>query len=254
MQPETLDLSHYVDDKLVDRVLDMFGTPAQVMDLLKCVFWFAFLVPIAAFLYLKATGVVGIWSWVALVYAGLAGLFLGTIAAALWFARSIVAKSLALATLTAERSRLAVSDMRKVESGTMVVPSSGQLVVQMYEQVILPTLEHVIGEKFTYLKTPVLFLYRNSIGRIIRFALARLVVGVTSEERKGELATEVMDEMNAQQSMLAGLEEDVIRIEDFLRKADASFFNRAVLAPFVILFGVLAGLIVLPILIVGWAV
>ena len=97
-----------------------------------------------------------------------------------------------------DSSKLAALDFAAMRSGDVEIPSGKEIVTGMYEQVIMPSIEEVVSEGFGFLGTPILWMYRKTIGGAVnRLLIASHVKehGITDERTSAaELNTEEVDQ------------------------------------------------------------
>lgn len=74
-------------------------------------------------------------------------------------------------------------DYERLQSGAMRLPSGGELVEQVYGDVVMPVIERVVSETFGFLASPLLWTYRRTIGSAVRYLVKRV-------DRTQELAHE----------------------------------------------------------------
>jgi len=246
--PPKLDLSKYADEELIDRLMDLIDIPDQLSQMLKRFLVVLVLAPFATAFYLKAFGVAGAWWWAGFGYALVMGLGIGMLAAFLWWFRNVTEQCLGIAQLSAERSRMAVDDVRALEDGELMLPSGEELLIQTCEEVLMPALEKTLARSFGFLSTPVLFIYRHTVGRILRFAIARTVAKMTSSESKAQGVQDLRTGLALEADNLERLDREVRLVEAFLQRVDQAT-GKWVLAPAVIAFRVIAGLILFPLLV-----
>ena len=166
-----LDLSKYQTSELVAQITELISIPSMFGRVILTTFLFALLVVFTCaviFFYSQLSGV----GWVlgcayALVLGFLFGVLLGVLRA--------VSKALgnieAILSLVLTIAKSAAEDYDRLQTGTARMPTGGELVEQVYEEVLLPSLEQAVAGAFWILSRPLLWIYRRTIGRSVRWMI-----------------------------------------------------------------------------------
>ena len=103
----------------------------------------------------------------------------------------------------------AAKDSEDLKSGQGKMPGGGKMVEEVYEQVALPVMEKVVGERFKFLGKPVFWLYR----RTICVAVRKLIKLTQKKRDEEEVLSRELEEA------IEGMGEDRGRIVRFSRRA-----------------------------------
>ncbi len=208
-QKTKLDLSKYRSPELVDRIVELISIPKAIFK----IFCFAILGAVAFLVVgcLVFWGTdVSIWVRVLLV-AGftLIGFLCGGLFAIVWLIQNALTNIEGVLTIMLDTTRLAAGDYSNVRSGETELPSSGELFQQSYEQILAPSLETATKKAFGFLSRPMLWIYRRSIGSIVKNVIRR----VSSEKIDDTIQS------TATTSKLAGTEQYSTQVESFAERA-----------------------------------
>lgn len=105
----------------------------------------------------------------------------------------------AIVDLLLETTKRVSQDIRNVRSGEAEMPTAKELVKGVYLEIFLPSLEQVVADQLWILAKPALFLYRLTLGRLMR-----LVIRILPDKTLSGMSEEELEQAHA--SMSAGLE------------------------------------------------
>lgn len=88
--------------------------------------------------------------------------------------------------LTLQTSLAVSHDYQSIQSGEKEMPSAADIVAHVYDGVILPTIESTVSNSLGFVGTPLLWIYRYTIGKGVRFLIIRMKTGsLTDDEQAG---------------------------------------------------------------------
>ena len=61
------------------------------------------------------------------------------------------------------------TDYEQIQTDKQRLPSGGELVEQVYDGVVMPVIEQVVAGAFGFIGTPLLWIYRRTIGSAVRY-------------------------------------------------------------------------------------
>ena len=130
------------------------------------------------FSFLPTDNLSGILVILAYVYAVFIGLVLGGCVGILRVFWTALRSVEAVLNILLEITGYAAADYERVQSGQAKMPTGGELMQQVYEEVISPAIAKAISGSFGWLGIPILWLYRRTLG----FAVS-LVIQAVSRRR-----------------------------------------------------------------------
>ncbi len=170
--PEKIDYAKYHQPQLIDSLDQLLDIRANAKRFVVCVFLVGVLI-FAAIYFLH--GQVQAWVWYLLAaWGAAAGLWLGVFAALLDFVNRSFANMTRVVDLLLDLTQQVARDVAAVRTGEAKMPTSQQLIKGTYSEVVLPAVEHVVARQLGFLKRPVLFVYRVTLGRLVRWSIKRL--------------------------------------------------------------------------------
>ena len=91
------------------------------------------------------------------------------------------------------------SDIASLGTGSTTLPSARKLIEGVYGDVLLPTVEQVVAKSLGWIGTPVLFAYKLTLGRVVRFAIKCVpdTAFAADEDQLNERAQQVMAELES---------------------------------------------------------
>lgn len=170
---EKIDLSKYRSAELVGNFVELISIPkAATKIFLSMLAVIALVALLFCGLYLYSGIAIGWWVLLVvygLIVGGVGGLLCGilrVIHQALNNIESILAIVLKITSQAAD-------DYGDLSTGSRRMPSGGELMEQAYEEIILPSLEEAVGKAFGFLRRPMLWAYRRTIGSAVRFVIKK---------------------------------------------------------------------------------
>lgn len=216
--PVKLDFAKYRSDEIVESLAELIGVPGRVMRIVRTAALTITLTVIACFLIrvyselaLIPSLAICAYSLVASVYFGVSLGILRVISKALQNIESILQ-------IVLNTTDKVAQDYDQARTGQLQLPSSGELVEQVYGKVMVPALERAVARSFYFLSMPILWVYHRTIGS----AVHRIVVHVNqslSAEAAGEKP------LSEQSVNPEKVESDVERVRIFTRKATETTGN-----------------------------
>jgi hypothetical protein len=180
-QVQTIDFSKYRTDELFEQVSEILN-PGAIAWKIFC--WVAFwlLVTCAAAVALFAWQVHWSWLLVSIPLSMLFGLLGGLLFGVARAIRSAIDRFSQLLSLIMQIVQHVVVDCRDLKTGKQQLPSRSELVYAVYAQVMLPTIEKVVCNRFGFLAKPFFWAYRLTLGRLVRVFIKQDVEQKTEEE------------------------------------------------------------------------
>ena len=181
-----IDLTRYKTKELASTVAEMLAVPASIRIVLGTTFYAIILVLIANSL-LYAIGNPSLIPWLlSTIYALVIALALGFVLGLIRVAGLLVSRSERVLQLTLETSYQVALDYRAVRSGGSRMPTSTEIVEHVYDGVVLPAMEASVAKSFGIVGTPLLWIYRRTIGGCVRFLITRMkTTSLTADEQNG---------------------------------------------------------------------
>ena len=180
-----IDLAKYRTDELASKVAEILSVPASIRTVMKTTL-FAILLLIVANSLLYAAGNRALFPWlVSSLYALVIATVLGFILGLIRVARLLALRSEGLLQLTLKTSNEVAIDYQSVRSGERQMPAATEIVEHVYDGVVLPAMESAVTNSFGFVGTPLLWVYRRTIGGFIRFVIKRMKTdSLTDEDRR----------------------------------------------------------------------
>ena len=187
-----IDLSSYRTGHLVERLTDLISVPSTLRKIVVTMFVFAVIV--VAFVYWAvglSTMSLAPYSLV-LGYSISASLVLGVLFGIVRVIAIAMRHVEEILNIILDITGQAAGDYERLQSGEARMPSAGELIQQVYEEVVLPAMEKAVVGAFGFIGRPVVWMYRRSLGAAVRTMLSQVAkIKLTSEtERKLEDSTE----------------------------------------------------------------
>lgn len=171
--PAELDLTSYRSEDLVAHLVDVVSVPGAVRKVLSTAAVATVLAAIACGL-LRGMADLALLPWLAIsVYALVACVVLGFALGLLRVVRSALAGVQGVLETSLDITTRAARDYQQLGAGRMKLPPGEQLFAQVHEQVLLPSLERAVSRSFGPLSTPLLWLYRRTLGSAVNWVIRR---------------------------------------------------------------------------------
>jgi hypothetical protein len=116
-----------------------------------------------------------------------AGVIFGLILGVLRIINSAMKNIESILTIVLEITGKAATEYEQIQAGTIRLPSGGELVEQVYDNIVLPVMERAVARTFGVLGTPLLWTYRRTIGSAVRYLVKRVNCAKTATEGEQDL-------------------------------------------------------------------
>lgn len=240
-----IDLSRYKTKELASAVAEILAVPESIRIVLGTTFYAILLLSIAnSSVY--AIGNAGLVPWLlSTIYALVIALALGFLLGLMRVAGLMVSRSERVLQLTLETSQQVSSDYRAVLSGGSRMPTSTEIVEHVYDGVVLPAMEASVAKSFGIVGTPLLWIYRRTIGGCVRFLITRMKAASLTADELNDIEREAV-------GLMSDIAESQLQIETSLQKAQSytayagSMLRRMLLYPIQLIFLLVALVAVVP--------
>lgn len=207
-----LDLSQYRTGPLVERLVEVISLPLALLRVVLTMVVLAIAMPIACYLVLPMEDFSTMMSAGAylysIVFGFVLGLLLGIVRVVAIAMRSVEEVLNIILQLTAQ----AAGDYEHLQSGSKRMPSGGELMQQVYDEVALPAMEKAAGKAFSFLGAPIFWVYRRTLGSAVRFVITSVAGKESDEQENDKIST-------AAESGLAAVAKYSDRIQRFTSAA-----------------------------------
>ena len=173
-----VDLSKYRSGALAEQLTNIISIPSAFRRVVLTMFCIGLAAPVLCSIFLPTDNLSGILVILAYVYAVFIGLVLGGCVGILRVFWTALRSVEAVLNILLEITGYAAADYERVQSGQAKMPTGGELMQQVYEEVISPAIAKAISGSFGWLGIPILWLYRRTLG----FAVS-LVIQAVSRRR-----------------------------------------------------------------------
>ena len=246
-----LDLSKYRSPELVDQVVELISIPKAVFKIFSFAVMGALICAIfTLLLFFKSETPVWLWG-IFILFSMLCGLLCGTSLAFTWLLQGAMSNLEGVLTIVLNTTHLAAKDYGDLQTGEAELPSAGELVQQSYDEILVPTLETATKKAFGFLSRPMLWVYRRSIGAMVKGVIKRVNSGENSSEEGKPSEEKTSTEQKSSGSFLEGTEKYSTRVESFTLRARETIesiggkLRWIALLPLYAVFFVLSGMTVL---------
>ena len=158
---------------LVSQLTDLISVPHALHRMIRCMVATTLGSVAACLLVVQLAGVRGGIEYLLCVYGILVGVLLGTAVGCLRILRQSLGSLEAILRIVLETTARVAHDYRRLEAGAVTLPSTGQLVRQVYQDVAYPALQQAILQALPWLGRPLFILYRCSLGMAVARILPR---------------------------------------------------------------------------------
>lgn len=169
-----LDLSRYRTGGLVGNLVELISVPHALRRVVVVTLYLTTAVCFAIGVIFYQATLSGIGWLVLCAYSLIAGFGLGILLGFLRVLSRALVSIEELLKITLKITESAADDYANLQSGATRMPSAGELVEQVYEEVLLPTMEEAVSEAFGFIGRPILWLYRRSIGAAVRYVIKKM--------------------------------------------------------------------------------
>ncbi|MGI9516310.1 MAG: hypothetical protein ACR2NP_04630 [Pirellulaceae bacterium] len=192
-----IDFAKYRTPELYESVVNLINVPGRIRLVAGYAFLGAMILAIAGvvLLFLRGGGSSLIVLVPLLVSSFAGGLIAGTVFGIAEVIRRGMGNLLQIVDVLLEITGKIATDMSDVAGGEKQLPPAGQLVREVYRHVMLPVVEQAVSEIFGVFSKPVFFLYRMTLGRLVRVVDRLIPEGEAStaeeKEQTGQFASNV---------------------------------------------------------------
>jgi hypothetical protein len=164
---QTLDLKRYQSAKLVEQLTDGLNVGSAVVEVVKTTGWVMGALVVAANLVLYLGGAtIGTWALIA-IYVLVVGGVLGGAVGLVRVARSFLGQSATVLELMVRITQQARIDLQRVQSGDAQLPSTREIMLHSYHDVMVPTVKHVVVKSGGIVGHVLFWVYQQTIERIV---------------------------------------------------------------------------------------
>jgi hypothetical protein len=183
-QVAKLDLSKYGTAELVGGLTELISVPRMFLRIVK----FAGLIGLLAFVaccLIFAYSEVSLVPWLTVcAYSLVVGVLLGVILGFLRVIAHAILNIESVLRIGLQITGEAATDYEQLQSGEMQLPSGGELVEQVFSEVVSPALEKAVARAFGILGKPLLWFYRLTVRSSVRYMLKRVRRRIVSDEKQ----------------------------------------------------------------------
>lgn len=240
-----IDLSRYKTSELASTVAEILAVPEAIRIVARTTFCAILLLLIANTL-LYAFGNHALFPWLlSTIYALIVAIALGFALGLIRVARLLVSRSERVLQLTLETSQEVSLDYQALRKGGKRMPASTEIVEHVYDGVILPAMEASVAKSFGIVGTPLLWIYRQTIGGCVRFLISRMKTASLTRDEQKEIEREA-------DALMCAVGENHYHIESAIQKAQgytqyaANMLRRMLLYPLQFMFVIVAFVAVIP--------
>ena len=204
-----LDFTKYRRQELVDSVSDLVDVKAVYARGLLLVLFVALLAAaIVGVIFLNKLEGWQLWTVVAV--GAFSGLLIGTLIAIFRFINRSFGNLTSIVDQLLELTKVVTVDIREIDSGAVEVPNTQELVRGLYSQVVLPIVEESVAGQLGFLGGPVLFVYRLTLGNLVRWTIKLLPADKLSSGEDIEKMEQLVDKTKRKMRMVAQNEERIL--------------------------------------------
>jgi len=246
-----LDLAQYRTGDLVERLTELISVPKALRKVIATTLLFSSLCVFACFLISYFSELTRL-PWLAIcAYSLVAGFILGAILGILRIASTALLNVESILGIVLEITRAAATDYEKIQAGEVRMPSGGELVEQVYRDVVSPAIEQAIAGAFGFLGKPLLWTYHRTIGSAVRFMIGR----VKRRQLTDQQEQRVSNQAEAGLSTIAAYSETIASYTSSASKIVEDIGNKIrfyAMLPMYVLFSVALLLATIPVLVVWY--
>lgn len=173
--PDKLDLTAYRTDELVSSFASLISIPTALRTLLATVALSVVAALLTMAVFLASRGAASSVTWTGgLLYALFAGVILGIGGGLLRVMYRSITSSREILGLVTGMSRRIASDQAALRAGARQLPDPADLMRQVYQGILVPTVEKTARKTLGFLAPPLIAVLRTVIGPAVR-GLSQLV-------------------------------------------------------------------------------
>ncbi|MEM7454901.1 MAG: hypothetical protein AAF456_11180 [Planctomycetota bacterium] len=240
-------LQSYRTPELFETVKELVSIPGAFRKLAGWCMFGGFVMLIIAVVAFFSGWIQGLWAVFFCAYSLFFGVVGGLAVGIADVIRRSSAGMLKLVDLLFGVTEQVAKDFRNLSSGDQKLPPTRELVQMVYADVILPVVENAVGGMLGFLGQPVLWIYRQSLGRAVHAAIKLIPVEATKEEE--QKLEEAKDGMKNVAGAIAQREEKILGNLQKARKAVAGIggtLRAVVMIPCYIVFTLLLLVLIVP--------
>jgi len=128
------------------------------------------------------------------IYTLLVGIILGALLGILRVLHKSMRNIESILQILLDLTGQAAKDYKSLQSGALIMPSAGEFVEKVYDEVLSPIIEDVISSSVILVGRPIIWVYRWTIDRAIRFLIARVPLSTDVEDHIMEMATSTFED------------------------------------------------------------
>jgi hypothetical protein len=173
-QVAKLDLSKYRTGALVEHLIELISIPGSLILIILTTFLLMIAVVITVMIMFYNARLSGMMWIVTCGYSLLCAAVLGPLLGILRLTYRGLGNTEEILKIILGIAQQAAIDNENLQSGTARMPSGPELVGQVYDGVVLPALGQAVGGAFSIFGTPILWMYRRTIGSAVRYLLRKV--------------------------------------------------------------------------------
>jgi len=182
MSKQSIDISKYQTEELQEEIIDLLSVPQAVMLLIRT----------AALVFLALQGINALLNYFSensltttlftSFYMLIASLVIGLALGLLLIAKRILKHSDRMLNLMLGSSQKIARDYEQVRSGEKTMPTASGIVEQVYSRIIMPAVETAVAATLGIFGTPLLWIYRRTLGGAVRYLIGKIQTAGLDEE------------------------------------------------------------------------
>ena len=250
-QVAKLDLTKYRTRELVAHLTELISIPGAFMKVVLTSFVLMIAVGITVMIMFWNAQLSGLMWILVCAYALLCGATLGPLLGILRVIYAGLGNIEEILKTILSITRQAANDTENLQTGAARLPSGGELVAQIYDGVLMPALEQSIEGVFSVFGTPVLWLYRRTIGSSVRYLIRKVEPPKLTEEQHAEIQQQVEQGITTTAKYSVQIEKYTDRAAEMVGTIGGGI-RMYVMRPLFLAYCVLLLVAVLPILFYRW--
>lgn len=182
MSQQSIDISKYQTEELQEEIIDLLSVPQAIILLVRT----------AVLVFLGLQGVNALLNYFSensltttlftSFYMLIASLVLGLALGLLLIAKRILKHIDRILTVMLDISQKIARDYEQVHSGEKTMPTASEIVEQVYSRIIMPAVETAVAATLGIFDTPLLWIYRRTLGGAVRYLIGKLQSTALDEE------------------------------------------------------------------------
>ena len=182
MSKQSIDISKYQTEELQEEIIDLLSVPQAVMLLIRT----------AALVFFALQGINALLNYFSensltttlftSFYMLIASLAIGLALGLLLIAKRILKHIDRILNLMLDISQKIGRDYEQVRSGERTMPTASEIVEQVYSRIIMPAVETAVAATLGIFGTPLLWIYRRTLGGAVRYLIGKMQTSALDEE------------------------------------------------------------------------